>query len=110
MKNNRTTNTATVPPVLLRRPAVALLQALFVVSLAWAAVCLAWSSLRTVDFGYPLFYDVLDIDAHIDRYGPANRYKHGFAASSKTQRLALFGAVVTAVHAGGEGLQELSYT
>lgn len=95
-----------------QRPApalVALTHAAFVIALVWSAVFLAWASLRMVDFGYPVLYSALEIDAHIDRFAPENRFRHGFAATSREQRIALFGEIVDAVHAGGQGLQQLRY-
>lgn len=85
------------------------LQALLLLSLLWCAGALAWISLAAVDFGYPLLYRVLDIDQHISRYGPENRYRHGFELTSRDQRLALFGQINEAVHRGGKGLASLTY-
>lgn len=87
----------------------AFVHAVFVVSLAWVALFLAWSSLRAVDFGYPLLYSVLDIGGHIERYGPENEFKRGFESTSRGQRLALFSAIVDAIHGGGQGLEQLQY-
>lgn len=86
------------------------LYAVFIVCLTWTAFFLAWGSLRLADFGYPLLYELQEIDAHIARYAPANRFKHGFESSSRAQRLALFGAINDAVHDGGRGLEALRYT
>lgn len=97
-----------------RRPGLrwlaGLLYAALIVCLSWTAVFLAWGSLRAVDFGYPLLYELQGIDAHIARYAPANRFRQGFEASSREQRLALFAAINDAVHDGGRGLEALRYT
>jgi len=93
-----------------RRVGAAVLQTLLVLSLAWSALFLAWLSLARVDFGYPLLYELLDIPAHIEHYAPQNRYKSGFAATGKTERLAIFGQIARAIDRGGEGLADIRYT
>lgn len=89
---------------------VSSMHALFVISVLWTAFFLAWGSLRTVDFAYPLLYRALDIDTHIAQYGPQNRFKHGFEFTSHSQRLALFGEIVDAIHSSGQGLEQIRYT
>lgn len=96
-----------------QRPAsglIALTHVAFVVGLVWTAFFLAWISLRVVDFGYPLLYTAFDINAHIAQYGPENEFKSGFESTSKEQRLTLFGEIVDAVHAGGQGLRQIQYS
>ncbi|HEX5515760.1 MAG TPA: DUF1461 domain-containing protein [Gammaproteobacteria bacterium] len=88
----------------------ALTYIVFIVSLVWTAFFLAWVSLRLVDFGYPVLYRALDIEAHIARYGPENRFKHGFETTDRAQRLAIFGQIVDAIQAGGRGLEDIRYT
>ena len=62
-----------------------------------------------VDFLYPVFYSALDIHGHIQEFAPQNRYKSGFEHTTREERFRLFGAVVDAIQADGEGLQELTY-
>jgi hypothetical protein len=92
------------------RALTAAIYVLFVISLIWSAFALAWVTLRPVDFGYPVSYDVLAIDEHIARYGPRNRFKYGFARTSDAERLRIFGEIVDAIHAGGRGLENIRYT
>ncbi|MBA1148981.1 DUF1461 domain-containing protein [Ectothiorhodospiraceae bacterium WFHF3C12] len=73
------------------------------------AAYLAWLALSAVDFGYPWLYDALEIDAHIERFGPQNRYREGFEQTSDARRIALFGGIVDAINNGGRGLEALSY-
>ncbi len=87
-----------------------LLQSLLIVSLIWMGGFLAWASLRAVDFGYPLLYDLQDIGGTIARYGPENRYKRGFEGTDREQRLAIFSAIIDAVHRHGQGLEAIHYT
>lgn len=76
---------------------------------ALASLWLAWRCLAAVDFLYPVFYDALDIQGHIQEFGPQNRYKSGFELTTRQERFRLFGAVVDAIHASGEGLEEITY-
>lgn len=66
--------------------------------------CLAW-----VDFLYPVFYEVLDIRAHIEEFGPQNRYKADFETTGREEHVRLFGEIAAAIHASGRGLESLEY-
>ncbi|SCZ66267.1 lipoprotein intramolecular transacylase Lit [Thiohalomonas denitrificans] len=94
---------------LARRFSVAVLQTLFIVSLAVTAAGLAWSSLRVVDFGYPWLYETLTIEQHIEQWAARNRYRPGFEATIREEHLAIFSAISTAVHQQGEGLDTIRY-
>lgn len=74
-----------------------------------AAAYLAWLALALVDFLYPWLYQALEIDAHIEHFGPQNRYRDGFALTSDAQRIALFGEIAEAINHGGRGLASISY-
>lgn len=74
-----------------------------------AAAGVAWQLLSFVDFGYPFLYDALDIRAHIDEYGPQNRYRSDFETLTPQQHQALFGDIVAAINRGGAGLETLHY-
>lgn len=75
----------------------------------WVSLFLGWQSMRAADFGYPILYDILDIDAQITQYGPQNRYKHEFAATDRAERERLFHEIVVAIHDGGRGLSDIRY-
>lgn len=62
-----------------------------------------------VDFLYPVFYETLAIDRHIEHFAPQNRHKHGFEVTTREERLRLFGAIVDAIHESGRGLAEIEY-
>lgn len=70
----------------------------------------SWQLWSTVDYGYRWWYDVLEIESHIDHYGPQNRYKQGLELLSRDQHEALFADIVQAVHQHGEGLADINYT
>ncbi|MCP8898906.1 DUF1461 domain-containing protein [Gilvimarinus xylanilyticus] len=70
----------------------------------------AWHLLAQVDFAYPQAYQALDIGAHIETYGPQNRYKDDFADTDKEQRLGLFHQINEAIHQDPDSLAEITYT
>lgn len=74
------------------------------------AVWLAWIALASLDFGFSLGYRLLGIEQHIQIYGPQNRYRQHFGETTYTEHLRLFSEIVDAIHAGGDGLAEISYT
>ncbi len=94
---------------LARRFSGAVLQTLFIVSLAGTAAGLGWSSLRVVDFGYPWLYEALSIEHHIEHWGARNRYRPGFETTTRQEHLAIFSAITTAVHHQGGGLDTIRY-
>jgi hypothetical protein len=74
-----------------------------------AALFLAWRALAAVDFAYPLWYELLDIDRHIAEYGPLNHYRHDFEQTTKAERINLFSALVSSVQRHGQNLETLRY-
>ena len=76
---------------------------------ALAALWLAWRGLALVDFAYPVLYEAIDVHGHIETFAPQNRYKADFGTTTREERLRLFGEIVAAIHASGEGLAELRY-
>lgn len=76
---------------------------------ALASLWIAWRVLAAFDFLYPVFYDAIDVHGHIETFAPQNRYKADFGATTREERLRLFGEIVDAIHASGEGLAEIAY-
>lgn len=70
---------------------------------------LAWHLLAYINFGYPLGYQLLDIEQHIQQFGPENRYKEYFEQTSTAEHYQLFAGITDAVQNHGEGLAEISY-
>lgn len=70
---------------------------------------LSWHLLAQLNFGYPLGYQLLSIDKHIQHYGPENRYKNDFAQTTPEEHAQLFQQIVAAIQDGGKGLAEISY-
>lgn len=82
---------------------------LLLISHFLAASLLAWHLLAQVDFGFSWAYPLLNIDEHIEEFGPRNRYKVGFGATDREQHRRLFGEISHAIQNGGEGLAEIDY-
>jgi len=78
-------------------------------SLLVSALWLGWQLLAPVDFAYPLAHKLLDIDRHVQTYGPQNRYKRDFALTTSREQQRLFAEIVRAIQHGGEGLREITY-
>ena len=74
-----------------------------------ASLYLSWRTLAALDFLYPWLYEQAEIGAHIDQFGPQNRYRSGFEQSTREERLALFAAIAEAVRNQGRGLESLAY-
>jgi hypothetical protein len=83
--------------------------ALLVVAGLLASFYLSWRTLAAVDFLYPWFYDIAGVGAHIDRYGPQNRYRSGFGDTTREEREALFAAIARSIRDQGRGLESLTY-
>ena len=79
------------------------------VSLLVSALWLGWQLLAPVDFAYPLAYRLLDIDRHVQTYGPQNRYKQDFALTTRREQQRLFGEIVRAIQHGCDGLRDITY-
>lgn len=79
-------------------------------SLLIVSLWLAWQALVPVDFGYGLAYRLLDIEAHVQQFGPQNRYKEDFEQTSPREQKRLFGAIVHAIQHDGNGLRQIFYT
>jgi hypothetical protein len=87
-------------------------------NLLWAVLFLAalpasllasWQLLRSADFLYPQWYEVIGIDRTIAEYGPKNSYRNHFELTTRDERSRLFAAIVSAIHDGGRGLETLTY-
>lgn len=86
-----------------------LLWPLFLTGHLLATSLLAWHLLAQINFGYPLGYQLLAIDEHIQEYGPLNRFKSDFAQTTSAEHQQLFGEITRAVQNHGKGLAHISY-
>lgn len=83
---------------------------LFLTSHLLMVALVSWLLLAKVDFFYPVAYQLLNIEQHIQEYGPHNRYKSGFEYTSPATHHQLFQDINRAVHQQGAGLADIRYT
>lgn len=74
-----------------------------------AVSLLSWHLLAQVNFLYPVGYDWLAIDEHIQYYGPKNRFKDDFAQTTQAEHQQLFSEISHAVQNHGQGLAAIHY-
>lgn len=70
---------------------------------------ISWIVLAQVNFAYPALHSLMNIDQHIDKYGPQNRYKDNFDLTNKPEQIRLFSEIVDAIHDDGNGLDSITY-
>lgn len=73
------------------------------------AVTLSFYVFGYFDYGYGLWYQVLDIGEHLQVYASQNTLKPQFHQLAPQEHKALFSHIASAVHGNGEGLEALSY-
>lgn len=72
-------------------------------------LALAWLILAKQDFAYEFWHDNVGIAEGIEKYGPKNRYRKGFADTTPEQRFILFSQINNSVHHQGKGLSDITY-
>lgn len=74
--------------------------------------CLSASWLINAQFhyGYSLWYDWLNLGAHIQQFGPENYHKQGFEQLVASEHIRAFNEISNAVHQHGQGLADISYS
>ena len=94
------------------RPVAAALTAWFCYALTTVVLALGvtWALYAQADYGYAFWYNALDIDRHIEQYGPLNRYQRpDLEALDAERHIELFHEIRVAVHDGGRGLASIDY-
>lgn len=81
-----------------------------VVAVLFTSVWFSGLALRHLDYGYAVFYHLLDIEQTIEQFAPQNRFRDGFGKTDAAQHRALFRKIRMAIHDGGEGLEEIEYS
>ncbi|HEY7771664.1 MAG TPA: DUF1461 domain-containing protein [Marinagarivorans sp.] len=81
----------------------------FALTSFFLAFGLSWLALYQMNFSYGLWHDVGGIGEAIEKYGPQNYYRTGFADTTKAQREELFQKISYSVHRDGEGLASITY-
>lgn len=72
-------------------------------------IWLSWLGQAKFQYGFGFWYKIYDIEAHIDKYGPQNRYKRGLNRVEPEEHIDLFGQISESVHNGGVGLADIRY-
>lgn len=76
-----------------------------------SALALSWHSIARADYLYPLWYQQLSIDEHINTFAPQNnRGKFGLELLPPEEHFELFREIRQAVHHHGQGLESISYS
>lgn len=85
------------------------LAATFSILLLLISLAASWFLFAKVNFLYPLWYEVVSIEAAIQKYGPRNAVKPGFEQTNKDEQTRIFAALIDSIHDSGKGLETLSY-
>lgn len=94
----------------LMRVANGAVTGVILVSGLWLSLVAAWYTLSAFNFFYASVYDLAGIEETIEIYAPRHRYKRAFETTTREERVAMFGQIVTAVNRGGEGLELIVYS
>ncbi|WP_068545738.1 DUF1461 domain-containing protein [Thalassotalea crassostreae] len=88
----------------------AFLWILFAFSGLIFSIGLSWKVNSELNFTYSFWYETLEIESHIDRYAPQNRFGKGsFVNTDKRQHVELFQQVVDSINNHGAGLDKISF-
>ena len=83
--------------------------ALLLPAAAFGSLFIAWRLLAVFDFMYPVIYDAIGIEAHIEEYAPLNRYRQDFEETARDEHLRLFASISAAIRDDGNGLGSIVY-
>ena len=83
---------------------------LYALTLFLSATLIAWHLLAQIDFAYPQAYKLLEIDKHISRFAPQNRYRRQFELTTQEEHLQLFSEIITGIQNNGIGLATITYS
>lgn len=83
---------------------------LFFISHLFLVFLISWHLLAQINFAYPVAYNIFNIDQHIARYAPENRYKKHFEYVSSTEHKRAFAEISHAINHGGQDLEKIYYT
>jgi uncharacterized membrane protein len=80
-------------------------------SLSSLLICfwLAWQLSAQVNFLYPVWYSMLEINQTIEQTMPKHLYKKEFIATEANEHHRLFAEIVTSIQNNGEGLDKINF-
>lgn len=96
-------------PAIRRQNAATLVWFAYAVISVLLGVLTSWALYSQTNYGYPFWYQQLDIGEHIQQYGPQNRFKSGLELLPPEQHWQAFEQIRHAVHHHGEGLATIHY-
>ncbi len=82
---------------------------LFFITQLITLALISWHLTAQIHFAYPLGYKLLNLDEHIAKYAPLNRYKDDFEFTSKEDHWRLFGEISESIQNHGKGLADIRY-
>ncbi|NRA82878.1 MAG: DUF1461 domain-containing protein [Gammaproteobacteria bacterium] len=83
---------------------------IFCLSLLIFCLGLSWQAHRAVNFAYPVWYKLLNIQQHVTEFAPKNNFnKHDFPVLDTTQHLQMFAQINQQIHSDGTGLGSIKY-
>ena len=106
---NGTASAPQSPPAFWRDTGRGLVWLAYGLCCVWLALALSWWLYARLDYSYPLWYSLMDIDQHIAEYAPHNARKPGFAQLPPDQHQQAFAQISQAVHDQGRGLSGITY-
>lgn len=86
-----------------------LLRVFYALSSLLLCIWLTWHLFAQVNFVYPLWYSLLNIDQTIEQTSPRHVHKKHFDQTSRQEHHRLFAEIVRAVQNKGKGLAQINY-
>ena len=82
-----------------------------ILSVALFCICLtfSWYIWSQNNFSFGHLYEYNEIKEHIEKYAPQNRNRDNFEATTKDERVRIFGEIVKAINNNGFGLDKIVY-
>ena len=84
-------------------------NSILAIALFGACGLLSWHLLSKADFFFTQIYEYNELEDHIDHYAPQNRNRDDFEATTRQERVRIFGEIVTAINSDGSGLDDIEY-
>lgn len=83
---------------------------LYILTSLISAALIAWHLLAQIDFAYPVGYKLLEIDRHIAKFAPQNRYRKQFELTTEDEHFQLFSEILSSIQNDGKGLATIRYS
>lgn len=73
------------------------------------SIWLAWHAAAKVNFLYPVWYSLLNIEQTVEQTMPKHLYKKEFIATSTEEHHRLFSEIVISIQNSGKGLEQIEF-